>query len=167
MKASHKILVGLLFLNGWALHASAENNSVQQSQPTNKHFYGKKFFNGLGIFKPYLFYYNQEEPIYSSEEVSQKPEFYGGADAMAQFISDNLKYPEAALKEEKQGRIWVEATIDKDGLIKEVKISRGLGLGCDEEALRLVKSMPRWKPGKLQNNPVKVKIKIPITFKID
>jgi TonB family protein len=171
MNSGHKILVGLLVMNGLALNALAFQVSAHKTKPkglvqiTPK---ATKYLNGFGIFRPFSYFEDtqQEEPVYASTEVSEKPEFYGGSVALEQYVSDHLKYPEAALKEEKEGRIWVEAIIEKEGTIKEVRIARGMGLGCDEEALRIVRSMPRWKPGKLQNSAVRVKVNIPVLFKL-
>ena len=170
MKSKHQVLFGFLILNGLALQAFAHKSVAQPGQKRTIYSNQKttKYLNGIGIFRPFTYFHesDQEETVYTVNEVNEAPTYYGGADAMAQFVSDHLKYPEAALKEEKEGRIWVEAIIDKEGTIKEVRVSRGMGLGCDEEALRIVKSMPRWRPGKVNNMPVRVKVNIPVLFKL-
>lgn len=169
MKTKPICIAVLFVMTGLMLQASftyaTAKGFVQPNKSTQIRPKGSYYLNLIGIFKPHMFFY-QEAPVYSSTEVSTKPEFFGGADALAQFVNDHLKYPDAAIKVEKEGRIWVEAIIEKEGTISDVRISRGMGFGCDEEAIRLVKSMPRWKPGKLQDNPVRVKVNIPVTFKM-
>jgi protein TonB len=65
-----------------------------------------------------------------------------------------------------EGKVFVEFIVDKDGSITEVTVMKGIGSGCDEEAIRVIKAAPKWNPGKQRGQPVKVKLIVPITFKL-
>ena len=81
-----------------------------------------------------------------------------------EYLAANVKYPVLAQKKNIQGRVMVSFVVNEDGSIDEAKVLRGIGGGCDEEALRVIKNMPRWNPGKQNNKPVKVKYTQPISF---
>ena len=98
--------------------------------------------------------------------VEQMPEFPGGAEAMMKSIAGNIKYPEAAIDKNIEGRVFVSFVIEKDGSVSNVKVLRGIGGGCDEEAARVISSMPKWKPGKQKGEFVRVSYQIPIMFKL-
>jgi protein TonB len=99
------------------------------------------------------------------EKVEDMPEFPGGEQAMMDFVSKNVVYPKEAQEKGISGRVMVSFIVEKDGSVNEVKIVRGIGGGCDEEAVRVVKSMPKWKPGKMKGKPVRVSYMMPIIFK--
>jgi periplasmic protein TonB len=94
------------------------------------------------------------------------PMYPGGQKEMQKFISENLHYPQKALRKGIQGRVITKFVIDKDGSITKGEVVRGIGGGCDEEALRLLNTMPKWKPGSQNGRPVKVYYTLPFTFKI-
>jgi protein TonB len=96
--------------------------------------------------------------------VEQMPEFPGGDNALNDFIIKNLKYPEEAKKQNIQGKVWIGFIVDKEGNVLEIEALRGIGGGCDEEAVRVVALMPKWKPGKQSGKPVVVKYRLPINF---
>lgn len=96
--------------------------------------------------------------------VEKMPEFPGGNDKMMEFISSNIKYPEAAQEQGIQGRVFVQFVIEADGSVSEAKILRGIGGGCDEEAVRVVMLMPKWIPGEQKGEAVRVMFNIPINF---
>ncbi len=96
--------------------------------------------------------------------VDEKPEFIGGNKAMLKYLSKNVKYPTSALKKGIQGRVYVRFVIDKEGNVKDAKILRSVDPALDKEALRLIKSMPKWKPGKHKGNPVNTYYNVPINF---
>jgi len=96
--------------------------------------------------------------------VQQNPELKGGYEVMLKFLKDNMHYPEVAQKEGIQGTVFVQFVISKTGKISNVKILRGIGGGCDEEALRVVKIMPDWTPGRNEGKEVSVKFQIPVKF---
>ncbi len=98
--------------------------------------------------------------------VEQMPDFPGGESAMFKYMNNNLRYPDAALDHDVEGKVYVQFVVQASGKLKEVKVLRGLGLGCDEEAVRIVKSMPRWNPGIQFGDKVPVRYTIPVIFKI-
>ena len=105
------------------------------------------------------------DSIYQIVEVM--PEFPGGMDQMAKFLSENIKYPEEAKDKGVSGRVFISYVIEKDGSVSSAKVMRGIGGGCDEEALRVVNAMPKWKPGLMKGKPVRVNYMIPVNFKLD
>lgn len=96
--------------------------------------------------------------------VEEMPEYPGGAAAMMDYIKRNTNFPEEAKAAGIQGKVVANFVIDEEGKIIEVNIVRSLGYGCDEEALRLINSMPKWTPGKQKDKPVKVRMVVPINF---
>lgn len=96
--------------------------------------------------------------------VSEKPIFPGGEAAMRKYLMDNLVYPAQALRNEVSGSVQVSFVVNTDGSIVDVKVIRGVGSGCSEEALRVVKSMPKWKAGRHNGHAVRVKMTIPVKF---
>ena len=106
---------------------------------------------------------NDEKPLLM---VQQNPEFKGGYPAMLTFLKDNIHYPEVAAKEGIQGTVFVQFVISKYGRISDVKILRGIGGGCDEEAVRVVKIMPDWTPGRNDGKDVPVMFQIPVKFQL-
>ena len=107
----------------------------------------------------------KEEAILDYAE--QRPEFNGGSDAMTAFLQKNLKYPSNASRAGIQGKVFVQFTVGSDGKIENVKSIKGIGFGCDEEAERVIKLMPEWKPGKQSGIPVKVRFTMPIVFQME
>ena len=107
----------------------------------------------------------EEQPV-SIAMVEQKPEFPGGEAAMYKWLSDNIVYPSAASEEGVQGRVVVEFVVGKDGSISNVKVVRQRHPALDKEALRVVKAMPKWLPGRNNGQPVKVTYTLPVTFKL-
>ena len=100
------------------------------------------------------------------EKVEDMPEFPGGEKAMMDFVAQNVQYPKEAMEKEISGRVLVGFIVEKDGSISETEIVKGIGGGCDEEAVRVVKAMPKWKPGKQKGKPVRVHFMLPLTFKL-
>lgn len=98
--------------------------------------------------------------------VEFQPEFPGGLSAMYKYIAENIKYPESAKEVGIQGPVHVSFIVWNDGSIKNVKILRGIGGGCDEETLRVIKSMPNWKPGIQRTQAVNVQMSIPVVFNL-
>ncbi len=96
--------------------------------------------------------------------VSEKPIFPGGEAAMRKFLADNLVYPMQARRDGVSGTVHVNFVVNTDGSIVDVKIIRSVGSGCSEEALRVVKSMPKWKAGRHNGHAVRVKMSIPVQF---
>jgi TonB family protein len=100
--------------------------------------------------------------------VNTRPEYPGGMEEMTKYLVSTIKYPEEARKNGVQGRVFVQYIVEKDGMVSNVKVLRGIGGGCDEEALRVVKGMPKWKPGyNLENEPLRVQYNLPIMFSLE
>jgi TonB family protein len=98
--------------------------------------------------------------------VESQPAPSEGLNAFYHYIQENLKYPELAKKEGIQGKVFVEFIVDETGRFIEVKAVKGIGAGCDEEAVRVIKKAPKWIPAKINNEPVKVKMILPVTYKL-
>lgn len=98
--------------------------------------------------------------------VEMMPQYPGGLAAMLKYIRENIKYPEQAMKERIQGRVTVSFIIEKDGSISDVKAVRSVHPLLDKEAVRMVKSMPKWSPGKNNGKPVRVRFNLPVMFKL-
>ena len=96
----------------------------------------------------------------------QMPEFPGGMKEMLKFLQDNVKYPENAMKNNVQGRVIVQFVIEKDGTPTEFKVVRAVDPDLDAEALRVLKTMPKWKPGMQKGEVVRVKYTVPVTFRL-
>lgn len=105
-----------------------------------------------------------KDKVYEKAEIM--PEFPGGEQAMMDFVAKNVTYPKEAMEKEISGRVLVGFIVEKDGSITETEVVKGIGGGCDEEALRVVKAMPKWKPGKQDGKPVRVHFLLPIIFKL-
>ena len=95
----------------------------------------------------------------------EMPAFPGGDAALLKFLSGRLNYPTAALDKGLSGKVFITFTVDPEGHLHNPRVVRGLGSGLDEEALRLVRLMPWWSPGKIQGHPVWVTLTMPIVFR--
>ena len=99
--------------------------------------------------------------------VEQMPSFPGGDSALLKYLFENVKYPVSALKAQKQGRVMVRFTVEKDGAISDVKVARSVTPSLDAEAVRVVKAMPKWTPGKQGGQLVRVRYNVPVSFKLN
>lgn len=119
----------------------------------------------------------QEEPVYDmgptqladgevANVADESPEFPGGMEGLYKYLAENIHYPEQAKTDQIQGRVFITFVVEKDGSISDAKVIRGIGGGCDEEALRVVNAMPKWTPGKQLGEPVRVQFHLPIVFKL-
>ncbi len=99
--------------------------------------------------------------------VEEMPEFPGGQNAMYSFLSKNLVYPKKAIENDISGKVYVQFVVRKDGALDNIKISKGLGYGCDEEVIRVLKLMPKWKPGKSNGKPVATQFTLPVAFTLN
>ena len=99
--------------------------------------------------------------------VESMPEFPGGQQALFKYINENVKYPVIAQENGIQGRVICQFVVNKDGSIVDIEVVRSGGdPSLDKEAVRVIKSMPKWKPGKQRGKPVRVKFTVPINFKL-
>ena len=128
----------------------------------------------IGIAIPSLFYAQDKQngnavqgkdAEYAVSELDSQPEFPNGNDGIVKYLSENIKYPKKALKNGITGKVFIQFVIDKTGKVTNVTAVRGVEKSLDKEAVRVIKSMPKWKPGIKDGQPVKVKYTIPINFK--
>ncbi|MBL4752283.1 MAG: energy transducer TonB [Flavobacteriales bacterium] len=103
-----------------------------------------------------------EEQIFTI--VEQMPQFGGGDADLLNYLAKNIKYPQMAKESGISGTVHVTFVVGKDGKVGEVRVLRGIGGGCDKEAIRVVKNMPDWKAGKQRGKPVAVQYNLPVRF---
>ncbi len=111
----------------------------------------------------------EEEEVVEQEIfqiVEEMPEYPGGEKKLLEYVGKSVKYPQIARESGIQGRVFVNFVIEPDGSVSNVKVLRGIGGGCDEEAMRVIKSMAKWKPGKQRGKPVRVSYTLPVNFKL-
>ena len=94
------------------------------------------------------------------------PEYPGGNSELKRFLSKTIIYPDSAKENGVKGSVWVQYTIDTTGKVIDVKVTRGIGYGCDEEAIRIIKLMPNWIPAKRNGKAIKVRMSIAINFNV-
>ena len=142
-------------------------------------------FNDLGLKDKYLTNYvyvfkkgdndiyskkeqneSESNKIFNGDDVDQQPSFPGGTNALNTFLASNLKYPVAAVEKGIQGRVVVKFIVEKDGSISNVEVDRSVSPSLDNEAMRVVKAMPKWIPGQINGKAVKVKWSFPFTFRL-
>ena len=107
----------------------------------------------------------KEEEIFVS--VEKMPEFPGGETELYKYLNKNLKYPDIAKEQNLQGRVFITFVVEKDGSIANPKVARDIGGGCGEEALRVVRAMPKWTPGKQRTQTVRVQYTLPVIFQLE
>lgn len=112
-------------------------------------------------------------PVFEEEQVQEQeifivvedpPSFPGGDEARIRFLSENIRYPQMARESGIQGTVFVTFVVETDGSVTDVRVLRGIGGGCDEEAIRVIQAMPNWNPGKQRGRPVRVQFNMPIRF---
>ncbi|MHC1736717.1 MAG: energy transducer TonB [Ignavibacteriaceae bacterium] len=112
-----------------------------------------------------------EEPTDNVGEVftfvEEMPSFPGGTEELMKFFALNIKYPEIAKRAGVEGKVFISFIVTKLGIIKDIQLAKGIGAGCDEEALSVVAKMPKWKPGRQNGSPVSVRVSIPIVFRLN
>ena len=96
----------------------------------------------------------------------EMPEFPGGEGKLLQFIAENVRLPKCVTDAGVKGRCVVEFVVEKDGSLSDIKIVRSLHKDCDAEAIRVLQTMPRWKPGMERGKPVRVKYTVPVEFRL-
>ena len=108
--------------------------------------------------------HDQKTPHYKFEKL---PEFPGGERKLYDYLNSKLKYPEDARESRIQGLVLVDFTIDKDGSITDVQIRSSVFKSLDEEAIRVIANMPKWKPGELDQKPIRVSYTLPVRFRLE
>lgn len=104
----------------------------------------------------------EEEEIFLV--VEEDPEFPGGLEALSKYLAENIKYPQLAKENNITGRVYVSFVVEKNGTVANVKVMRDIGGGCGAEAVRVVKAMPKWKPGKQRGQAVRTQFNLPVGF---
>jgi len=139
------LAVALLAMNSTAMRANVQKKVVKTTKVTKKT--------------------SATDKVY--EVCEQMPIFPGGDAALMKYLSENVKYPALAIKAQEQGRVVVSFTVEKDGAISDVKVARSVTPSLDAEAVRVVKAMPKWTPGKQDGQPVRVRYNVPVSFKLN
>ena len=143
-----------------------------ESRQISKHM--KKLFLSLMLLLPVMVMAQDaayDEMVARKDSVFVKvermPEFPGGQQAMFEFLSKNVHYPKVAEKARAQGRVICQFVVNQDGTIEDVHVVRSGGhVALDKEAVRVIKLMPKWKPGKMGGEPVRVKYTVPVNFRL-
>lgn len=99
--------------------------------------------------------------------VDHMPEYPGGDDAMLKFLSQNIIYPQIAKETGITGTVYSRFVVEKDGSVSDVNVLKGIGGGCDEEVVRVVKLMPKWSPGLQEGKKVRVQFNLPVKFTLE
>ncbi len=107
---------------------------------------------------------SDEEEIF--QVVEQMPEFPGGMNKLLEYLGKNIKYPSIAQENGIQGRCIIEFVVNRDGSIVDPKVIKSLDPSCDKEAMRVIKAMPKWKPGLQRGKPVRVRYTVPVQFRL-
>lgn len=108
-----------------------------------------------------------DQTIYTPGALERYPEFPGGMEAFAKYLRKNLRYPQQAREAEVGGKVLVSFVVEKDGRLTDIKVVRGIGYGCDEEAARVLQKSPAWKAGIQNNIAVRVLYTIPLIFQLE
>lgn len=107
-----------------------------------------------------------EGKLYDLGNVELSPEYQGGQKALLKFLASKLKYPVRARENKVQGKVYIGFIVEKNGSLSDFKMVRGIGAGCDEEAIRVLKLSPIWKPGYVNGKPVRTSYTLPIAFQL-
>lgn len=122
---------------------------------------------GLALFADHN--YSAQKPAHLSNEVVYTvveclPEFPGGNSALVDYLQKNVRYPEAARKANVTGRVFISFVVERDGRLTAIRLLKGIRADCDEEAIRVIEAMPRWKPGTQSQWPIRVLYNLPVQF---
>lgn len=123
---------------------------------------------GLLVLSVACFAQTQQQPdlnVYTIVET--QPEFPGGINALLSYLNATIHYPHEAQEAKIKGRVFVSFIVETDGSLSDIQVLKGLGYGCDEEAMRVVKAMPCWIPGSQSGRLIRVKYNLPIAFGTD
>ncbi len=108
----------------------------------------------------------EEEDVQIFTVVENDPEFPGGMEALYKYLAQNIKYPQLARDNNITGKVYVTFVVERDGSIANPRVLRDIGGGCGAEAIRVVKSMPKWTPGKQRGKAVRVQFNLPVNFQL-
>ena len=108
----------------------------------------------------------KDQKVYEYDKLEKQPEFPGGTNALFSYLQKNVKYPADAQKQKIEGNVVVSFVIEADGSVGEAKVIKEAFPSLDAEALRIVTAMPKWKPGTINGQPVRVKFAFPVSFRL-
>ncbi len=128
----------------------------------NNNYSGSRIFDKDSII--HAEYYKNGKPI--KEYPSREAQYPGGYEKMYQFLYSTIEYPKLARNAGIQGRVFVEFVVDENGNVKNVRLIKGIGGGCDEQALEAVRSLPKWTPAEMFETRVQQRFKLPIKFEL-
>jgi protein TonB len=109
----------------------------------------------------------QKSYTYNQDNYMIQAEYEGGMKALYQFLALKLKYPAIARSSGIEGKVWVSFFVDKVGILKDIVVTKGIGGGCDAEAIRVVSALSKWKPGTVRGQLVNMKYVLPVHFKLE
>ena len=138
------LAIALLAMNNTTIRANVQKKVVKTTKTTKKADASNKVY----------------------EVVEQMPTFPGGDAALMKYLAENIKYPVSAQKAKEQGRVVVQFIVEKDGTVTGVKTVRSVTPALDAEAVRVIKAMPKWTPGKQGGQPVRVNYNVPVSFRL-
>ena len=138
------LAIALLAMNSSVIRANVQKKVVKTTKTTKKADASNKVY----------------------EVVEQMPTFPGGDAALMKYLAENIKYPVSAQKAKEQGRVVVQFIVEKDGTVTGVKTVRSVTPALDAEAVRVIKAMPKWTPGKQGGQPVRVNYNVPVSFRL-
>jgi protein TonB len=108
----------------------------------------------------------EDNTIFNPHELQEQANFPGGIKEFYKYVSENIKYPKMARRQGIEGKVFVQFVVEKDGRLTDLKVTKGIGSGCDEEAVRVLRECKPWNPAKQRGKAVRVKMSIPINFKL-
>ena len=144
--------ISLLIISGVMNFAAAQSNVKVTATPADAQAQAKDYIIING------------ERVYTKADVM--PLFPGGDKALFTFLQSNISYPIEARKNKIEGKVSISFTIGRDGAVKNVTLVRGIGSGCDEEAMRVISAMPKWTPGQYQGRPASIQYNLPVHFSL-
>lgn len=142
-------------------------DSIKLIKDKDSVFYVKSVSKNNGPISDSIIEIEDEDDTAQIIEFPDKSaEFPGGLEALYKYLSENIKYPYIASQIGVQGKVLLRFVVEKNGSISQIEIARGIGSGCDDEAVRVVEGMPNWKPGRKKGLPVRTRFVLPIIFKL-
>ena len=139
------LAIALLAMNSTAMRANVQKEEVREAQTVKKAAPDNKVY----------------------EACEQMPSYVGGQPELMRYLIENVRYPKAAVEAKQQGRVVVQFVVEKDGAISRVKLLKSVTPLLDAEAIRVVKAMPKWNPGKKDGKLVRVRYALPVSFKLN
>ena len=143
-----------------------EDDAESENEIDMSAFQRQEEANNIEITPVQIEQEEEEDEQVIFQVVENDPEFPGGVEAMYKYLGQNIKYPQLARENNITGRVYVSFVVEKDGSVSNVKVLRDIGGGCGQEAVRVVKSMPKWTPGKQRGKAVRVQYNLPVNFSL-